>query len=63
VALPVGDGLFVGGLGVLGESALGGAALLAVEGVVVAAGAAGGWPALSSMVRIFLASAVGRVSA
>jgi hypothetical protein len=55
--------LFVGGLGVLGESALGGAALLAVEGVVVAAGAAGGWQALSSMVRIFLASAVGRVSA
>jgi putative transposase len=42
VALPVGDGSFVGRLGVLGDLALGCSALLAVEGVLTAAGLVAG---------------------
>jgi putative transposase len=42
VALPVGDGLFVSGLGVLGELALGSAALLAVEVMLASTGTAAG---------------------
>jgi putative transposase len=56
VAFRVSNPSFVGGLG---ELALGGATLLAVEVVFASTGTAARWPALNSIVRIFLARAWG----
>jgi hypothetical protein len=60
-SLPVGDGSFVGGLGVLGELPFDRASLVGIDGHMGSAAPASRVAALSSMVRIFLASAVGSV--